>query len=88
MTTQLKPGRWLGYSADTSDADARRLAARRLGCSPQDVEIMRDVIVKVRRREMDQLCDLRLADYTVLADVANSDATDDWTVMRGKDVQK
>ena len=47
---KLKPGRWLGYSASTSDDDARTAAARRLGCEPQELEVERDAIVKVRRK--------------------------------------
>ena len=51
-TTQLKPSEWLGYSAATSDDEARRLAARRLGCGVEDVEIKRDAgAVKVRRKD-------------------------------------
>jgi len=49
--TQLKPGRWLGYSASTSDDDALGHAARRLGCYPDELEVVRDAIVKVRRKE-------------------------------------
>jgi len=48
---KLKPGRWLGYSADTDDDKARESAARRLGCAVEDVEIVRDAIVKVRRKD-------------------------------------
>ena len=46
----MKPNEWLGYSASTSDEDAREAAARRLGCSPQELEVVRDAIVKVRRK--------------------------------------
>jgi len=54
MVTQLKPTEWLGYSADTDDDRARWAAARRLGCSPQELEVVRDRgAVRVRRKRDD-----------------------------------
>lgn len=52
----MKPNEWLGYSADTSDDEARRHAARRLGCSVDEVEDKRnDGAVLVRRRRDENL---------------------------------
>lgn len=51
---KLKPGSWLGYSASTTEPDAREHAARRLGCSPQDVEVESNGgAVLVRRKDED-----------------------------------
>ena len=48
---KLKPNEWLGYSADTSDDDARKHAARRLGCYADELEVERDKgAVRVRRK--------------------------------------
>ncbi len=51
---KLKPGRWLGYSADTITDDARKHAARLLGCGVEELEIKRDGgAVLVRRKDED-----------------------------------
>lgn len=49
---KLKPGNWLGYSADTTEPDARKHAARRLGCGVEEMETKRDEgAVLVRRKD-------------------------------------
>ena len=48
----LRPGRWLGYSTNTTEPDARKHAARRLGCSPQELEVESNGgAVLVRRKD-------------------------------------
>lgn len=52
----LRPGRWLGYSADTGADDARKHAARRLGCGTEELEVKDNggaVLVR-RRKDADQ----------------------------------
>jgi len=36
------------FGADVSDEDARHAAARRLGCAPEDIELLRHNIVLCR----------------------------------------
>ena len=37
----MKPGDWLGYSADTPEADVPRLAAKALGVPEERVEVLK-----------------------------------------------
>jgi len=51
---KLKPGRWLGYSADTDDDKARESAARRLGCAVEELEVKSNGGAVIVRRKGDK----------------------------------